>query len=237
MSSHLTFMLFRFFAHPMCCVALLQAVAIHVAAQLETRCLVHQLMFDKLIEHVGLETGALATAAAGGVSQLQPHVTTNITNVSHVLNSPHTSVTAEAAPVTSVSNDITQLSHMSQEKGSSKGGIVGVFLGVAGVASAGFGWLLALLGFIKDVILKLLLLRAAWSASKAATAIQQQAAGRSGVIEQPAMAAAARPNSQVTSKPATSISSGHAAAGAAHTADQRSSVHLPHYRSAGAYAC
>jgi hypothetical protein len=135
--------------------AALQALAIHVGVLLETRCLVHRLLFDRLISAAGSEAAAAAaphptTVPASGQPSIVIH--NNISPSLAAVASPDVRVAAAAG-----------------REGSAGVGAAAVALGAA--LGAGLQWLLSALGFLRDVVVQVLALRAAYSALQAAKAV------------------------------------------------------------------
>jgi hypothetical protein len=186
---------------PFCC---LQAKAIHVASCLETRRMVHALLFDKLLQHAGSE--AAAAAAAGGLAgagfptgPLATVISNTMINSQGLLSSNSSSQNVEASPTAAATRNInTNSSTASNSAAPAQGGQFG--WGVAGLGmSVGAVLLLvwsvagklmkvvfAVVLFAKDMALQLLMLRAV-----AATAKGLVASSNAGQLQVAPMLAAA----------------------------------------------
>lgn len=185
----------------------LQARAIHVATALETRCMVHAMLFDKLIDRVGTEPSAAAAAGAWGVgaagwapqgsAPLATAITNTMINTTQQHSAPVTTQSTVASPsaVTSNSGNNSNVASSSQTAGTQPavhgvwgwlGQLGAVFLLLCTVAGKVVHIVIAVVSFAKDVVVQLLMLRAV---SAGANAVASKAGSEAQL--QPAVAVAA----------------------------------------------
>jgi hypothetical protein len=162
----------------------MQARAIHVATVLETRCMVHAMLFDKLIERVGTEHGAAAAAWGGGSwsaqssAPLATAITNTMINTTQQHSAPVTTQSTVAAP-SAVNSNSGNNSNVASSVGSQPtvhgvwgwlGQLGAVFLLLCTVAGKVVQVVVAVVSFAKDVVVQLLMLRAVHAGAKAVAA-------------------------------------------------------------------
>ncbi|KAF8071366.1 hypothetical protein HT031_001450 [Scenedesmus sp. PABB004] len=174
----------------------LQAKAVHVAACLETRCVVHALLFEKIIERAGgAPEHAGAWAAAPGwpapPGPAAPVVSVSVTNHSSLTSSlaNHSSARAAAGAASEAAAAASAAAHA--PRGDGLAARVGAaFALVIFVGGRLLAVVLGVAGFARDLIMQLLLLRSLAAASRGLAAAAPP--GASALAAQPAWAGARR---------------------------------------------
>lgn len=165
---------------------LFQAKAIHIGATLETRCLVHALLFDKLIARVGAEgspgvisdthSGQAITWPAAGTSFAAAHtgplatvINNTLVSTSSASSRPQSSQAVVAAP--SAASSCHNHTNVQQPGPSRQGWLAGlsvpaVVMLVWTVAGRALQTAVAIVVFMKDLAVQLLMLRAVTAATQ-----------------------------------------------------------------------
>jgi len=144
-----------------------QAKAIHVASCIETRCAVHHLVFERLIDRVGTE-GAAHAGAGGAHAAGGPwgHTTT-------IINTTHASAAGGSAALhAQIGANATATAQPAAAAGGGGGPFFALFLGVVGFVRVVIGVVFTAGGMIA----KLLALTSFLTAAKAVLAVKSGAA-------------------------------------------------------------